>query len=68
MSVYEAVTDLDRIEAPWGRQVTLQALVYQGGMAGLRLRIKEGSRFTDLELDPASAKRIARGLLDWADG
>ncbi len=67
MSAYRTVTDLDRIAAPWGRQVFMQSVAYEGGMTALRMRIKEGSRFTDLELDPATAARIARVLLDWAN-
>lgn len=66
MSVYKTVTDLEAIAAPWGKQVILQAIEYEGGMTGLRMRIKEGSRFTDLELDAATAARLGRLLSDWA--
>ncbi len=67
MNIHGTVTDLETIEAPWSKQVTLQTIAYEGGMTALRMRIKEGSRFTDLELDPATATRIARLLLDWAN-
>ena len=67
MNVYRTVTDLDEIEAPWSKRVTLQGITYDGGMTGLRMRIKEGSRFTDLELDRATAARIGRVLLDWSE-
>ncbi len=66
MNAYRTVTDLDKIEAPWRKQVFLQAIAYEGGMTALRMRIKEGSRFTDLELDAATAARIGRLLLDWS--
>jgi hypothetical protein len=67
MSVYQTISDIDEIDAPWGKHVILQGIGYEGGMAALRMRIKEGSRFTDLELDPASAARIGRQLLDWSN-
>ncbi len=66
MSVYLSVTDLDEIQAPWNKAVTLQDVVYEGGMALIRIRIKEGSRFTDLELDPETAARIGTALQAWA--
>jgi len=66
MSAYRKVTDLDNIAAPWGKQVFMQSVAYEGGMTALRMRIKEGSRFTDLELDPATAARIGHFLRDWA--
>jgi len=67
MNTHATVTDLEKIEAPWSKQVTLQIVAYEGGMNALRMRIKEGSRFTDLELDPATAARIGHRLLDWAN-
>ena len=67
MTVYQSVTDLDEIQAPWNKAVTLQNVVYEGGMALIRVRIKEGSRFTDLELDPESAVRMGKALQAWAD-
>ena len=66
MSVYLSVTDLDEIQAPWNKTVTLQDVVYEGGMSLIRIRIKEGSRFTDLELDPETAGRIGTALQAWA--
>ena len=35
-------------------------------MALVRLRIKEGSRFTDLELDPKTVTAIGQALIAWA--
>ncbi len=45
--------------------MTLQEIVYEGGMKMLRLRIKEGKRFTDLELDAQTLKHITESLADW---
>ncbi len=66
MNTYQSVTDIEEFEAPWNKNVTLQNVVYEGGMALVRLRIKEGSRFTDLELAPETAAAIGRALITWA--
>ena len=66
MSTYQSVTDIEKFEAPWNKHVTLQNVVYEGGMALVRIRIKEGNRFTDLELAPETAAAIGRALIAWA--
>ncbi|MEE8351719.1 MAG: hypothetical protein V3R37_05960 [Rhodospirillales bacterium] len=68
MSDHEAVNDLGVFDAPWNKKVTIQEMVYESGMKLVRIRIKEGSRFTDLELDPEIATGIGRMLTDWAQG
>lgn len=65
MSTQNAITDLETIEAPWNKTVTLQEIAYEGGMKMLRLRIKEGKRFTDLELDGVTLKRLNQSLAGW---
>lgn len=37
--------------APWGKELRLQRLDYASGMRLIRLRIREGHRFTLLDLD-----------------
>ncbi len=66
MSVYQSVTDIEEFEAPWNKKVTLQNVVYEGDMTLVRLRIQEGSRFTDLELTPETAAGIGKALIAWA--
>jgi len=65
MSDQPSATDINVFPTPWNKQVTLQNVAYEGGMSLLRLRIKEGSRFTDLELDPETATKIAQAVTDW---
>ena len=36
-------------------------------MALLRLRIREGKRFTVFDIDPVSARRWAEAMAAWAD-
>jgi hypothetical protein len=61
----ENVTDLETINAPWNKTVTLQEIAYEGGMKMLRLRIKEGKRFTDLELDTETLRNLNGSLTNW---
>jgi len=61
----QSFTDLEIIEAPWGKTVTVQETTYEGGMKMLRLRIKEGKRFTDLELDSGTLARLTKTFQDW---
>ena len=65
MSVHDTITDLEIITAPWNKTVTLQNVSYEGGMNMLRFRIKEGKRFTDLELDVQSLGKLNAVLSDW---
>ena len=65
MTSHLSVTDIDNIEAPWNKQVIVQEVEYEGGFRMMRLRIKEGKRFTDLELDPETAARLAGVLASW---
>lgn len=65
-SLYTILGDVDAFTAPWGKDVAIQKVEYEGGLVLLRVRVKEGSRFTLLDLDPATAGRLGRTLLDWA--
>ncbi len=67
MTAGQTVSDLEIIEAPWNKTVTVQEIAYAGGMKMLRLRIKEGRRFTDLELDSGTIATLAGALQRWLD-
>lgn len=67
MSGHQSITDLEVINAPWNKTVTLQEIAYDGGVKMLRLRIKEGTRFTDLELDAGTLAGLTKSLQDWLD-
>ncbi|MSO84757.1 MAG: hypothetical protein EXR02_04310 [Rhodospirillales bacterium] len=67
MALYTVLGDLDSFDAPWGKKIVVQKVKYEGGLTMLRVRIKEGSRFTLLDLDAQSARRLGQGLLAWAD-
>jgi len=65
LSNQDSISDLEIINAPWNKTVTLQEIAYEGGMKMLRLRIKEGMRFTDLELDSGTLKHLNAAISDW---
>jgi len=64
------ITPIDKFVLPIGRQeIELQRIVYEsGGMPLLRVRIREGKRFTVFDIDPGSAERWAQAMLAWANG
>jgi hypothetical protein len=64
----ESVTPLDSFAAPWNKDVVLQAVLHDSGLRMLRIRIKEGTRFTVMDIDEATAARWGRAMIDWADG
>ena len=60
------VTSLDKFIAPYGREIALQNVEYINGTSVLRIRIREGSRFTVMDINPETAIRWAKGMLAWA--
>lgn len=64
----ETVTPLDSFPAPWNREVTLQAVRHDSGLRMLRIRIKEGKRFTVMDIDEETARRWGEAMTGWAQG
>jgi len=62
----EIKTRIAALEAPYRREVWLDDVEYESGMRLLRVTIKEGRRFTQLDLDQGTAKQLGETLLDWA--
>jgi hypothetical protein len=62
----EIVSALDSFPAPYGRQVSLDDVKHDSGLRMLRLRIREGSRFTVMDIDEATATRWASVMSSWA--
>lgn len=64
------ITPIDSFVLPIGRQlIELQRIVYEaGGMPQLRLRIREGKRFTVIDIDAESAERWGQAMIAWAAG
>ena len=68
MPAMAALTPLASITVPLGGQLLeLQEVVHgEGAMALLRVRIREGKRFTVLDIDPESARRWGEAMVAWA--
>ena len=50
-----------------GQEIELQQVDFAaGGMAMLRTRIRENSRFTIFDVDPATARQWGEALLRWS--
>lgn len=68
MSQGEQANDIARIEAPYRREVVLQDVVHESGMRMLRIRIREGRRFTILDIDAPTAEAWSDIMIKWARG
>lgn len=62
----EIKTRIATVEAPYHREVWLDDVQFESGMRLLRVTIKEGRRFTQLDLDAATAARWGQIMSDWA--
>jgi hypothetical protein len=63
------IASIDRFTVPLGGQeIELQNLMHEaGGMALLRVRVRERTRFTIFDIDPATARRWGEAMVRWAD-
>jgi hypothetical protein len=64
----DKITSIDKFRVPIGNQeIELQQIDYEaGGIPFLRIRIRERTRFTVFDIDPITAERWARAMLEWA--
>jgi hypothetical protein len=61
--------ELTKFRVPLGNQeIELQQIDHvEGGMSMLRIRIREGKRFTIFDIDPVTAQQWATAMQDWVD-
>ena len=61
--------ELLKLKVPLGSQEIelLQIDHVEGGMSLLRIRIREGKRFTIFDIDPSTARHWAVAMQHWAD-
>lgn len=62
----DIVSTLDQFAAPYGRDVRLEAVAHESGLHMLRIHIREGSRFTVMDIDRDTAVRWAAVMRTWA--
>ena len=62
------VSGLAKFKVPLGSQeIELQQIDHaEGGMSLLRIRIREGKRFTIFDIDPGTAQQWAAAMQQWA--
>ncbi|MDH2916933.1 MAG: hypothetical protein PXX77_08670 [Gallionella sp.] len=62
------IVPLSKFKVPLGSQeIELQQIDHaEGGMSLLRIRIREGKRFTIFDIDPATATLWAQDMHNWA--
>ena len=63
----ETTTRLDTIAAPFGREIKLDDVEFESGMRLLRVRIREGRRFTILDIDAETATKWSDSMKRWAE-
>ena len=57
---------IKKLTAPFAKQVEIMEVLLENDITFLRVRIKEGSRFTILDLDPVSAQEWGESMVEWA--
>lgn len=63
----ETVTEREAIALPWGKEMVVQEVAFDSGLKLLRLRIREGKRFTIVDLDARAIARLRALTEDWTD-
>jgi len=63
------ISELAKFKVPLGNQeIELQQIDHvEGGMSLMRIRIREGKRFTIFDIDPSTAQQWAAAMQRWAD-
>jgi len=63
------ITELDKLTVPLGgQQIELQQIDHAaGGMSLLRIRIREGKRFTIFDIDAQTAERLTTTMHAWIE-
>jgi hypothetical protein len=62
----ETKTRLVTLKAPYGREVRLDDVRFESGMRLMRVIIREGQRFTLMDIDAATAKTWGEAMTRWA--
>jgi len=63
----EVVNTLDEFAAPYGRKITMESVDHESGLRMLRIRIREGRRFTIMDIDEDTASHWITVMTKWAN-
>jgi hypothetical protein len=58
---------LETLVAPFGREIRLDEVLFESGLQLLRVTIREGKRFTQLDIDAPTAQAWAQVMKLWAE-
>lgn len=63
------ISEMEKFKVPLGGQeIELQQIDHaENGMSLLRIRIREGKRFTIFDIDPGTAQQWASAMQNWAE-
>ncbi|MDH5547536.1 MAG: hypothetical protein OEZ43_18295 [Gammaproteobacteria bacterium] len=61
----EKLSEIAELDAPFNKKITFQKVEYENGFQFLRMRIKEGKRFTIIDLDVHTAQSCADTINQW---
>lgn len=67
MSSELSSTEIDRFPAPFNKEVVIEEVAYDNGFHLLRMRIREGRRFTVVDLDHRTATRWGELMARWGE-
>ena len=59
---------IEEFAAPYNRIVKMEKITHESGMQMLRMRIREGRRFTIIDLDKETAQKMGQHMLTWIEG
>ncbi len=62
----ETVKPLTKIDAPYGRKIVIESVEHESNLRMLRIRIREGKRFTIMDIDEDTANRWSTVMSAWA--
>lgn len=60
------ITELEKFTAPYGRDIKLENVAYENGARVLRIHIREGNRFTVMDIDDNTASNWGAAMLRWS--
>ena len=63
----ETTTPITELAAPFGQEIQLHDVALEDGVKMMRVRIRERSRFTVFDIDPATAKAWGNAMTAWAE-
>lgn len=58
---------IEEFTAPYNRIVKMEKITHESGMQMLRMHIREGRRFTIMDLDKEAASKMGKLLLNWVE-